>query len=159
MYDLLSIETIEIMCNSYYTIMTKINIGKKIYDKNCKITYVWDNWKVNKYYCGKSVWHLDTLFKKFIMIPFLQAEITKRLAGEIYMLYEIEHPNIVRCVVSSNQKRGFVLRWPLIYIQSWFTGYSVPSFMMASCAWCLSSSVSIWESFWRQDHRDSKIQT
>ncbi|KAJ6865169.1 hypothetical protein NC651_035668 [Populus alba x Populus x berolinensis] len=30
------------------------------------------------------------------MIPLLQAEITKRLAGEIYLLYEIEHPNIVR---------------------------------------------------------------
>ncbi|KAG5253286.1 cell division control protein [Salix suchowensis] len=29
------------------------------------------------------------------MIPLLQAEITKRLAGEIYLLYEI-HPNIVR---------------------------------------------------------------
>ncbi|XP_011013650.1 PREDICTED: cell division control protein 2 homolog isoform X2 [Populus euphratica] len=30
------------------------------------------------------------------MIPLLHAEITKRLAGEIYLLYEIEHPNIVR---------------------------------------------------------------
>ncbi|KAI9380520.1 hypothetical protein POPTR_016G106725v4 [Populus trichocarpa] len=30
------------------------------------------------------------------IIPFLQAEITKRLAREIYLLYEIEHPNIVR---------------------------------------------------------------
>ncbi|KAJ6750233.1 hypothetical protein OIU85_000831 [Salix viminalis] len=30
------------------------------------------------------------------MIPLLQAEITKRLAGEIYLLYEIVHPNIVR---------------------------------------------------------------
>ncbi|KAJ6778232.1 SERINE/THREONINE PROTEIN KINASE [Salix koriyanagi] len=30
------------------------------------------------------------------MIPRLQAEITKRLAGEIYLLYEIVHPNIVR---------------------------------------------------------------
>jgi len=35
------------------------------------------------------------------MIPLLQAEITKKLAGEIYLLYEIEHPNIVRCAVSS----------------------------------------------------------
>ena len=35
------------------------------------------------------------------MIPLLQAEITKKLAGEIYLLYEIEHPNIVRCDVSS----------------------------------------------------------
>jgi len=52
------------------------------------------------------------------IIPFLQAEITKRLAREIYLLYEIEHPNIVRCAVSSNKKRGFVLRLPLIYIKS-----------------------------------------
>ncbi|KAG6744195.1 hypothetical protein POTOM_052905 [Populus tomentosa] len=29
------------------------------------------------------------------MIPLLQVEITKRLAGEIYLLYEIEHPKIV----------------------------------------------------------------
>ena len=35
------------------------------------------------------------------MIPLLQAEITKKLAGEIYLLYEIEHHNIVRCAVSS----------------------------------------------------------
>jgi serine/threonine protein kinase len=35
------------------------------------------------------------------MIPLLQAEITKKLAGEIYLLYEIEHPNIVRCAFSS----------------------------------------------------------
>jgi serine/threonine protein kinase len=35
------------------------------------------------------------------MIPLLQAEITKKLAGEIYLLYEIKHPNIVRCAVSS----------------------------------------------------------
>ena len=44
------------------------------------------------------------------MIPLLQAEITKRLAGEIYLLYEIVHPNIVRCAVSSNQIRCFALR-------------------------------------------------
>ena len=36
------------------------------------------------------------------IISLLQAEITKRLVGEIYMLYEIEHPNIVTCDVSSN---------------------------------------------------------
>jgi hypothetical protein len=36
------------------------------------------------------------------MIPLLQAEITKRLTVEIYLLYEIEHPNIVKCDVSSN---------------------------------------------------------
>jgi hypothetical protein len=36
------------------------------------------------------------------IICFLQVEITKKLAGEIYMLYEIEHPNIVKCDVSSN---------------------------------------------------------
>ncbi|KAL9374267.1 hypothetical protein Peur_033887 [Populus x canadensis] len=29
------------------------------------------------------------------MIPLLQAKITMRLAGEIYLLYEIKHPNIV----------------------------------------------------------------
>jgi len=44
------------------------------------------------------------------MILLLQAEITKMLAGEIYLLYEIEHSNIVRCVVSSNYKRVPVLR-------------------------------------------------
>jgi serine/threonine protein kinase len=44
------------------------------------------------------------------MIPLLQAKITVRLAGEIYLLYEIKHPNIVRFVVFSNQKRGLVLR-------------------------------------------------
>jgi serine/threonine protein kinase len=44
------------------------------------------------------------------MIPLLQAKITVRLAGEIYLLYEIKHPNIVRCVVFSNQKRGLILR-------------------------------------------------
>jgi hypothetical protein len=44
------------------------------------------------------------------MIPLLQAKITVRLAGEIYLLYEIEHLNIVRCAVFSNQKRGLVLR-------------------------------------------------
>jgi hypothetical protein len=44
------------------------------------------------------------------MIPFLQAEITKRLTVGIYLMYEIEHPNIVRCAVSSNKKRGVVLR-------------------------------------------------
>lgn len=30
------------------------------------------------------------------MISFLQAEIIKRLSREIYLLYEIEHTNIVR---------------------------------------------------------------
>ncbi|XP_011008012.1 PREDICTED: ABC transporter B family member 25-like isoform X3 [Populus euphratica] len=30
------------------------------------------------------------------MIPLLQAEITKTLAGEVYLLYEIEHSNIIR---------------------------------------------------------------
>jgi len=44
----------------------EINVRKK-YDKNFKITDVWDNRPVSGYCYGKGVWHHDTLFSKFIM--------------------------------------------------------------------------------------------